>query len=113
VGRIKVPPLRSRVEDIPALAQHFARAVGGATIAPSVLAALASRPWRGNVRELRNVIERAVMLNPTPGAAVTSLDDDDDDRDLVMPDTLRLGLGAPGRHPGGRGALPGRPSRPR
>jgi len=94
VGRIKVPPLRSRVEDIPALAQHFARAVGGASIAPSVLAALASRPWRGNVRELRNVIERAVMLNPTPGSAVTSLDDDDD-HDLVMPDTLRVGLGAP------------------
>ncbi|MDB4932768.1 MAG: sigma-54 dependent transcriptional regulator, Fis family [Myxococcaceae bacterium] len=90
VGRIKVPPLRSRVEDIPALAQHFARAVGGATLAPAVLAALASRPWRGNVRELRNVIERAVMLSPTP--LVTSLDDDDD-QDLVMPETLRAALG--------------------
>jgi len=96
VGRIKVPPLRSRVEDIPALAQHFARAVGGATLAPAVLAALASRPWRGNVRELRNVIERAVMLSPSP--VVTSLDDDDE-HDLVMPPTLRAGLegaGAPG-----------------
>ena len=95
VGRIKVPPLRSRVEDIPALAQHFARAVGGASLSPEVLASLATRPWRGNVRELRNVIERAVMLNPTPGSVVTSLDDDDD-HDLVMPDTLRAGLGAPG-----------------
>jgi two-component system, NtrC family, nitrogen regulation response regulator GlnG len=92
VGRIKVPPLRSRVEDIPALAQHFARAVNNATLAPGVLAALASRPWRGNVRELRNVIERAVMLSPTP--MVTTLDDDDD-HDLVMPATLRAALGAP------------------
>jgi DNA-binding NtrC family response regulator len=88
VGRIKVPPLRSRVEDIPALAQHFARAVGGATLAPGVLATLAARPWRGNVRELRNAIERAVMLSPTP--VVTSLDDDDEP---VMPETLRAALG--------------------
>ena len=93
VGRIKVPPLRSRVEDIPALAQHFAHAVGGAALSPAVLAVLVARPWRGNVRELRNVIERAVMLSPTPGTVVTSLDDDDD-QDLVMPETLRVGLGA-------------------
>ncbi len=95
VGRVKVPPLRARVEDIPVLARHFARAVGNVTLSPEVLAALATRPWRGNVRELRNVIERAVMLS-APGSVVTSLDDDyDDDRDLVMPPTLRATLESP------------------
>jgi two-component system, NtrC family, nitrogen regulation response regulator GlnG len=95
VGRVKVPPLRSRVEDIPALAQHFARAVGGAVLSPAVMAILVARPWRGNVRELRNVIERAVMLSPTPGTVITSLDDDDD-QDLVMPETLQMSLATAG-----------------
>ncbi len=99
VGRVKVPPLRARAEDIPVLAAHFARVVGNATLSPEVLASLAARPWRGNVRELRNVIERAVMLS-APGAVVTTLDDDyDDDRDLVMPPILRATLESPAASP--------------
>ncbi len=80
VGRVKVPPLRARAEDVALLAAHFASAFG-ATIAPRALASLASQPWPGNVRELRNVVERSVMLAGGQGAEVTSVDDLDDDFD--------------------------------
>jgi transcriptional regulator with GAF, ATPase, and Fis domain len=78
VARIKVPPLRSRADDIGPLAQHFARQLG-AQIAPSVLEALVPRQWPGNVRELRNTIERAVMMAGGAGTTVTSVDELDDD----------------------------------
>jgi two-component system response regulator HydG len=65
---LKIPPLRDRRDDIPLLARHFLkretaridRKLGD--IPPEVMAALCDRPWRGNVRELENVIERAVVL---------------------------------------------------
>jgi two-component system, NtrC family, response regulator AlgB len=61
--RIKLPPLRDRQEDIPLLAQHFLdRAGSKVEIAPPVLSALAAYPWKGNVRELENVMERAIIL---------------------------------------------------
>ncbi len=84
VGRVKVPSLRARADDVPALAAHFAASFG-ATLAPPVLAALAARPWPGNVRELRNVVERTVMLAGGGGSVVTSLDDGDDDLDDAPP----------------------------
>jgi len=60
---IRVPPLRERPEDIPALAAHFlARRGGAAAPAVDVLEALRARPWPGNVRELRNAIEHAAIL---------------------------------------------------
>ncbi|MCB9554932.1 MAG: sigma-54-dependent Fis family transcriptional regulator [Deltaproteobacteria bacterium] len=68
VIRIEVPPLRDRVEDIELLAQFFLRkhqaAVGKQFdgIDPTVLRALRSHPFRGNVRELENIIERAVAI---------------------------------------------------
>ena len=61
--RLKLPPLRDRPEDIPLLAQHFLnrwRSTG--EITPEVLRALTGYPWKGNVRELENVMERAVLL---------------------------------------------------
>lgn len=68
---IRIPPLRERPEDIPVLAQHFLAQYwgrhreGGAPI-PSLsraaIRALQAKPWRGNVRELQNVIEHAVVL---------------------------------------------------
>ena len=61
--RLKLPPLRDRMEDIPLLVEHFLQqrqAVKGLT--PDALRALSAYPWRGNVRELENVIERAVIL---------------------------------------------------
>jgi formate hydrogenlyase transcriptional activator len=65
---IRVPPLRERSEDIPILAEYFAsqfgRKVGKAarTIAESAMAALSAYHWPGNIRELQNVVERAVIL---------------------------------------------------
>jgi Nif-specific regulatory protein len=65
---IPMPPLRERRTDIPILAEHFlhlARQRFHATadgFAPETLKALQDRPWLGNVRELRNVIERAVVV---------------------------------------------------
>ncbi len=67
---IMIPPLRERAEDIPALAQHFAeqcsRRMGRPVpaISESVMDALMRWTWPGNIRELQNVIERAVILSP-------------------------------------------------
>jgi len=61
--RIKLPPLRERQEDIPLLAQHFLNKLGGTQdITPPVMEALQAYTWKGNVRELENVIERALIL---------------------------------------------------
>jgi DNA-binding NtrC family response regulator len=86
VGRVKVPSLRQRPEDVPVLAMHFARAYG-ASFAPAALDALAARAWPGNVRELRNAVERMVMLAGGHGALVANLDDLDDDDDLDARDS--------------------------
>jgi DNA-binding NtrC family response regulator len=69
---LTLPPLRDRREDIPPLVEHFARKyaeenhkeVGG--VSPEAMALLMDHPWRGNVRELENVIERAVVLSREP-----------------------------------------------
>ena len=71
---IELPPLRKRLEDIPLLANHFLqmywerhRAPGDPSprISEDAIEFLRSRPWRGNVRELQNVIEHmAVLVEP-------------------------------------------------
>jgi two-component system nitrogen regulation response regulator NtrX len=67
---IEIPPLADRRDDIPALAEHFftryAREQGlePPTVAPEALAAMQAYDWPGNVRQLRNVIERTVILAP-------------------------------------------------
>jgi formate hydrogenlyase transcriptional activator len=69
---IVLPPLRERREDIPMLARHFtqrfARQMGRRveTIPSAVMDALVRYPWPGNIREMQNVIERAVILSPGP-----------------------------------------------
>lgn len=71
VVTIPVPPLRERIEDVPAIARHlleqFGREMGKRRcyLDPSAIAELTAYTWPGNVRELRNVIERAVMLATT------------------------------------------------
>src|SRR4029077_18002704 len=66
---ISVPPLRDRIEDIPLLVQAFITEFnarnGKAVRAPSPEATkvLQRYPWPGNIRELRNVVERAVILS--------------------------------------------------
>jgi transcriptional regulator with GAF, ATPase, and Fis domain len=66
---IQVPPLRSRAEDVPALAQYFlerfARKLGKPLrgVDPDTLAVLQAHSWPGNIRDLQNTIERAVILS--------------------------------------------------
>lgn len=67
---INIPPLRVRKEDIPYLAEHFARKVAGemgreCVIGGSAMERLLSWDWPGNVRELENVIERSIVLSGT------------------------------------------------
>jgi two-component system nitrogen regulation response regulator NtrX len=65
-----LPALSDRREDIPALVDHFAaryaveRRVPTPEIAPDALVALQSHEWPGNVRQLRNVVERTVIMAP-------------------------------------------------
>jgi DNA-binding NtrC family response regulator len=75
---LRLPPLRDRAEDIPALAEHFLRLhreryrrqIMGFT--PEAFAALREHRWPGNVRELDHVVERAVLMSS--GSLVTAFD---------------------------------------
>jgi len=66
---VHLPPLRERREDIPVLVHHFVTraaaqlGVDVAGVAPEAVALLQQRDWPGNIRELANVIERAVILS--------------------------------------------------
>lgn len=90
---IRTPPLRERREDIPLLAQHFlerfAREMGKrvAKISEEAMRQLQAFDWPGNVRQLENVIERAVAFETT---------------EAVMPERLPEAV----RRPGRPGALP-------
>jgi DNA-binding NtrC family response regulator len=89
---IRLPPLRERAGDIPALAGHFAAAAAQRnhwkprSFSPDALAVLRQQPWKGNVRELRNVVERVLILS---------------DADPIGPDDVRAAL------PGAAGARAG------
>ena len=78
VTSLHIPALRERREDIPALVEHFSRDVAlrhGARLKqfePEALSALGRYPWPGNIRELRNVVEGAVLM--ATGEAVTLSD---------------------------------------
>ncbi len=63
---VHIPPLRQRREDIEPLARHILHKIAGASapeIAPSAVEALNAFSWTGNVRQLRNCLERAVLLS--------------------------------------------------
>ena len=65
VAKITVPPLRERPEDIEPLVLHFVqRLTGTAVLGPlaAAMPALKAHPWSGNVRELRNVVEAAIVM---------------------------------------------------
>ena len=84
VIRLRLPALRERREDIAGFAGHFVRKYNQrygrqvARISPAALQSLQAQPWKGNIRELENVMERAVLLadgeSVTPG--VLGLKDD-------------------------------------
>lgn len=65
---IEVPPLNDRRDDIPLLVEHFLGQLDGAAkrMAPEALAYLQQMDWTGNVRQLRNVVERLHILGGSP-----------------------------------------------
>ena len=69
---IKVPALKDRLEDIPLLCEHFIDQIAkkdgltAKSIKPAALKKLQDYPWTGNIRELRNVIERLMILGDNP-----------------------------------------------
>jgi formate hydrogenlyase transcriptional activator len=73
---VALPPLRERRDDIPQLVRHFAQKVARRmgrrieTISAETMDALVQYSWPGNIRELENVIERAVILSPGPALDV-------------------------------------------
>src|SRR5437660_2689648 len=83
---VLLPPLRERREDIPALVAHFVEIYGRRMsrqiehIPPTTMSALTSYEWPGNIRELQNLVERAVILsndgvlpNPLPEAETSAI----------------------------------------
>jgi two-component system, NtrC family, response regulator HydG len=72
VFHIELPPLRDRREDIPLLVEHFVRKFSLAMnkqvtrVAPCAMQQLQQQPWMGNVRELENAIERAMVVAQPP-----------------------------------------------
>jgi two-component system nitrogen regulation response regulator NtrX len=95
---VRIPPLRERREDIPELASHFLarfaaeRRIPAPPLSEEALAALQAHDWPGNVRQLRNIIERTVILAPSDRLARI-------DVDLLPPEVLDHG-GSSGLNPG-------------
>ena len=96
---VVIPPLTERREDIPVLVEHFVahyaaeRRVPTPEVAADAMVALQSYEWPGNVRQLRNVVERTVIL--APGDRIGRID-----LDLLPPEVL----GKPGELGNGVGA---------
>ncbi len=70
VARVRLPPLRARKEELPALARQLARQLGADSrveLSPQTLALFEGYDWPGNVRELRNVLERGAVLGDAAG----------------------------------------------
>jgi two-component system NtrC family response regulator len=84
---ITVPPLRERIQDIQSLAQHFIRNHDFSrrvekSLTPAALARLESYSWPGNIRELKNVVERAIILSGNASQI--------DERHLALPADLSV-----------------------
>jgi len=81
VVALVMPPLRERADDIPLLVQYFIRRHSGRVkrrvtgITPAALACLSKYDWPGNIRELENAIERAVVLGSTDQILLEDLPD--------------------------------------
>ena len=95
---VAIPALTERREDIPPLAQHFVahyaseRRVPTPEIAPDAMVALQSNDWPGNVRQLRNVIERTVIM--APGDRIGRIDLDLLPAEVLGTDRETAGAGA-------------------
>jgi len=79
VVNIRIPPLRERLEDIPALVEHFMHTlatemgIDPRPMGAEELAQLRSYAWPGNIRELKNVIERCLLLRQSPGQCLVGM----------------------------------------
>jgi DNA-binding NtrC family response regulator len=79
VIRLRIPPLRERVEDIPQLVKYFLHSYQNvhrtpvSDVSPEAMETLVTYRWPGNVRELRNVVERVVLKTTEPVVAVSDL----------------------------------------
>ncbi len=99
VVRITLPPLRERAEDIPLLLKHYLRAFSDEnklpllTLEPGALQTLQAYTWPGNIRELRNFCENAVVLHH--GGALTEYDLDPKYRGATGPAGGSAGAAAP------------------
>jgi two-component system, NtrC family, nitrogen regulation response regulator NtrX len=77
---LRLPPLRERREDIPALVEHFALQVSAINgwkpmrFAETAMAALQEHPWPGNVRELRNAVERLMLLATSDEVTIETME---------------------------------------
>ncbi|MGA2908776.1 MAG: sigma 54-interacting transcriptional regulator [Terracidiphilus sp.] len=96
---VSAPPLRERTADIPILVRHFvsrhARRMGKniETIPPEAMAALVAWKWPGNIRELENFLERAVILSRGPQlhvplAELEAMKEEDEDYEAATNPTL-------------------------
>ncbi|MFK7976977.1 MAG: phage shock protein operon transcriptional activator [Halioglobus sp.] len=90
---VHVPPLRHRPEDIEELAQHFAIGLCAelgrdlfAGFSETALKTLREHPWPGNIRELKNVVERSVYLASEPDDADNNNIDDPPELDAIILD---------------------------
>ena len=110
---ISVPPLRERLEDIPALVQHFTGQFSRennrrqARFAPGALDVLRQARWRGNIRELRNVVERLLIMSDRDAIEA------EDVRHVVRTDSRPAPGRPPPAHPLRRRRPPRAPSSPR
>jgi formate hydrogenlyase transcriptional activator len=103
---VRVPSLRERPEDIPLLVRHFVQQFSRRiskvidTIPSDTMTTLVKYPWPGNIRELQNVIERAVILTKGPVLTVPS-------DDLRVPNTVSITpVTAPMNHAAGTNGSP-------
>ncbi len=77
---LHLPPLRERREDIPLLVEHFLRAacasngISPTAVSPDAIAFLQTLPFRGNIRELKNLVERALLMK-APGKDMLDVED--------------------------------------
>jgi two-component system, NtrC family, nitrogen regulation response regulator NtrX len=103
---VHLPPLAERREDIPALVDHFVaryaseRRVPTPEVAPDAMAALQAYDWPGNVRQLRNIVERTIIM--APGDRIGRIDIDmlpsevlNDQPQLASSATTTAMMGAP------------------
>jgi DNA-binding NtrC family response regulator len=94
---LRLPPLRERREDIPELVRHYVEqlsretARGACTVSDEAMARLGEYDWPGNIRELRNVVERGLVL--AEGGAIT-----EDDLPIEVAARAARAAGAPEGH---------------